>query len=116
MQHTSTTPISFDDFLKVDTRAGTILTVTPNVKAKKPAYVLTIDFGDLGIKTSSAQITDHYTPEQLIGTQIIAVVNFEPKRIAGVVSEVLVLGCACPDATVVLLRPTQPVANGSRVF
>ncbi|MDV2992422.1 MAG: putative chaperone CsaA [Chroococcidiopsis sp. SAG 2025] len=84
--------ISFDDFLKVDMRVGTIIAVEDNLKAKKPAYILTIDFGNLGQKMSSAQITDNYSKAELIGKQIIAVVNFPAKRVAGVKSEVLILG------------------------
>jgi tRNA-binding protein len=110
-------PISFDQFLAVDIRVGRILTAVPNPEARKPAYVLTVDFGiDLGIKTSSAQLTVHYTPEQLIGRQVIAVVNFETKRIAGVKSEVLVLGLPDEDGAVVLLQPTHEVPVGGRLF
>ncbi len=110
-----TDDITFDDFLKVDIRAGTITAAAPNEKAHKPAYVLTIDFGDLGEKTSSAQITTHYTPEDLVGKQIVAVVNFPPKRIAGVKSEVLVLGVVSDTDEVVLLEPSFPTVNGARV-
>lgn len=110
------TTIEFDDFLKVDMRVGMVLSAEPNPKAQKPAYILTIDFGALGIKTSSAQLTVHYTAEALIGRQVIAVVNFAPKRIAGVKSEVLVLGAPDENGAVVLLQLTQPVANGSRIF
>jgi tRNA-binding protein len=109
--------ISWDDFQRVDIRVGRILTAVPNPEARKPAYVLTVDFGaELGIKTSSAQLTVHYTPEQLIGRQVIAVVNFETKRIAGVKSEVLVLGLPDEDGAVVLLEPTRDVPLGARVF
>jgi len=110
------TTIEFDDFLKVDMRVGTALSAQLNPKAQKPAYILTIDFGALGIKTSSAQLTIHYSAEALIGRQVIAVVNFAPKRIAGVKSEVLVLGAPDENGAVVLLQLTQPVANGSRIF
>ncbi|MBS0287065.1 MAG: tRNA-binding protein [Proteobacteria bacterium] len=108
--------INFEDFTKVKMCAGTILEATLNTKAKKPAYILTIDFGFLGIKTSSAQITEHYTPSDLIGQQIIAVMNFPPKKVAGINSSVLVLACVNEDTGTVLLRPTQPVPNGSRVL
>ncbi|MFA6301761.1 MAG: tRNA-binding protein [Legionella sp.] len=116
MQHTETSEIQFDDFLKVDIRAGTILEASPNPKAHKPAYILKIDFGDMGIKTSSAQITENYQPEQLIGKQIVAVMNFPAKRVAGIKSEVLVLGCVNETSAVVLLQPSHEVINGSRIL
>ncbi len=113
--HTQQT-IHWDDFIKVDIRSGTILTATPNPKAIKPSYVLQIDFGEtLGIKTSSAQLTENYQPENLIGKQICAVVNFPPRRIAGVKSDVLVLGIVCKDNGIVLVSPTQAVVNGERL-
>jgi tRNA-binding protein len=87
--------IDFSDFLKVDIRSGTIIDVQINTKAIKPAYILTIDFGSFGTKTSSAQITQNYTPEELIDTQVLAVMNFEPKKVAGIKSEVLVLATVC---------------------
>ena len=109
--------LSFDDFLAVDIRVGRILTAALNAKALKPSYVLTIDFGaELGIKSSSAQLTVHYTPEQLVGRLVVAVVNFAPKRIAGVKSEVLVLGVPDADGAVVLLEPTHGVPLGGRMF
>ncbi|MBK6493549.1 MAG: tRNA-binding protein [Gemmatimonadetes bacterium] len=109
--------LSFDDFLAVDIRVGRILTAALNAKALKPAYVLTIDFGaELGIKSSSAQLTVHYTPEQLVGRLVVAVVNFAPKRIAGVKSEVLVLGVPDAEGAVVLLEPTHGVPLGGRMF
>lgn len=109
--------LSFPDFLAVDIRVGRILTAVPNPKALKPAYVLTVDFGaELGVKTSSAQLTVHYTPEQLVGRLVVAVVNFEPKRVAGVKSEVLVLGVPDRDGAVVLLVPTTDVPLGGRMF
>jgi tRNA-binding protein len=109
--------ISWEDFERVDIRVGRILTAEPNAAARKPAYRLTIDFGaELGIKTSSAQLTVHYSPEQLIGRLIVAVVNFEPKRVAGVKSEVLVLGLPDEDGAVVLLGPTREVPLGGRIF
>ncbi|MBK9549828.1 MAG: tRNA-binding protein [Gemmatimonadetes bacterium] len=109
--------LSFDDFLAVDIRVGRVLTAALNAKALKPAYVLTIDFGaELGIKSSSAQLTVHYTPEQLVGRLVVAVVNFAPKRIAGVKSEVLVLGVPDAEGAVVLLEPTHGVPLGGRMF
>lgn len=109
--------ISWDDFQRVDIRVGCILTAAPNPKAHKPAYVLTVDFGaELGVRTSSAQLTVHYTPEDLVGKQVVAVVNFEPKRVAGVKSEVLVLGLPDESGAVVLLRPTHDVPLGGRMF
>jgi tRNA-binding protein len=109
-------PIDFDAFLAVDMRVGTVLTCIPNEKARVPAYILTVDFGqEVGIKTSSAQLTQNYTPETLIGMQIVAVVNFPVKRIAGVASEILILGAISPENGVVLLRPTLPVENGSHI-
>ena len=89
----------------------------PNPQALKPAYVLTIDFGEaLGVKTSSAQLTVHYRPEHLVGQLVVAVVNFPPKRVAGVKSEVLVLGVPDADGAVVLLEPTTGVPLGGRLF
>ncbi|MEE2716914.1 MAG: tRNA-binding protein [SAR324 cluster bacterium] len=107
--------ISFDDFLKVEIRTGTVLEAHLNEKARKPAYVLTIDFGPEGIRTSSAQLTKNYQPEDLVGLQVVAVLNFPVKRIAGVKSEVLVLGAMSSETDVVLLTPTQAVENGVRV-
>ena len=107
--------ISFDDFLKVEIRTGTVLEARLNEKARKPAYVLTLDFGPCGIKTSSAQLTKHYQPEDLVGIQVVAVLNFPAKRIAGVKSEVLILGAMSDADDVVLLTPTQTVGNGVRV-
>lgn len=114
--NTAEQTLSFDDFLKVDMRVGTVIAVENNPTARKPAYVLTIDFGELGIKTSSAQITHHYTADELIGSQVIGVVNFPAKRIAGVKSEVLVLGAPDSSNEVVLLRPSAFVQNGARIF
>ena len=107
--------ISFDDFLKVEIRTGTVLEARLNEKARNPAYVLTLDFGPCGIKTSSAQLTKHYQPEDLVGMQVVAVLNFPAKRIAGVKSEVLILGAMSDADDVVLLTPTQTVGNGVRV-
>jgi tRNA-binding protein len=108
--------ITFDDFTRIKMCAGTILEAALNEKANKPAYVLTIDFGEFGIKKSSAQITEHYEPDGLIGQQIIAVMNFPPKRVAGILSEVLVLACVSDDHGTVLLKPTHAVPNGSPVY
>lgn len=108
--------ITIDDFEKVDMRVGTVIEASINEKARKPAYKLVIDFGDeLGIKTSSAQLTALYTKEQLLGKQIIAVVNFPPRQVAGVNSEVLVLGCNSKQGTV-LLKTAEPVENGDRIY
>lgn len=108
--------ITFEDFARVDIRAGTITAAEVNTKARHPAYVLTIDFGpQLGTKTSSAQLTKNYTPEDLIGKQIVAVMNFPPKRIAGVKSEVLVLGAVSHEDDVVLLEPTFHTVDGARI-
>lgn len=107
--------ITFDDFLKVDLRVGTIIEVHDFPKAKKPAYQLTIDFGQLGIKKSSAQITDLYPKEALLNKQIIAVVNFKPKQIANFKSEVLVLGIYNTKQKVVMLKTGKNIKNGMTV-
>ena len=107
--------ITWDDFEKIDIRSGTILEVNDFPKAKKPAYQLTIDFGPLGIKHSSAQITDHYAKEALLGKQVVAVVNFPPKQIANYFSECLVLGVYDGNNQVILLQPDKPVVNGQRI-
>ena len=108
--------ISFDDFLKVDVRVGTVIRAEPYPEARKPAIKLWIDFGDeLGEKKTSAQITAHYTPEALVGRQVLAVVNFPPRQIGKFMSEVLVLGTADPDGGIVLIGPDQPVPNGGRM-
>lgn len=105
----------FDDFMKLDIRAGTILSANVFSKAKRPAYQLTIDFGsEIGVKRSSAQITELYTPEDLVGRQALAVVNFPPRQIANFMSEVLVLGVYSQDG-VVLIAPDRPVKNGDRL-
>jgi tRNA-binding protein len=107
--------ITWDDFAKIDIRTGTIIEVSDFPKAKKPAYKLLIDFGTLGLKRSSAQITVHYTKEELVNKKIIAVVNFPPKQIADFVSECLVLGVYDADNNVILLQPGMPVDNGMKI-
>ena len=104
--------IEWQDFEKIDIRVGTILEVSDFPKAKKPAYILTIDFGDLGIRKSSAQITHFYEKQELIGRQVMAVVNFHPKQIANFFSECLVLGVYTDKKEVVLIGPDRKVANG----
>jgi tRNA-binding protein len=108
-------PLAWDEFERVDMRVGTILTARPNEKANKPSYVLEIDFGALGVKTSSAQITDRYTLVDLPGRQVVAVVNFPPKRIAGIKSECLVLGAVDANGIVTLLKPDLKANNGDRI-
>jgi tRNA-binding protein len=107
--------ISWDDFEKVDIRVGTILEVTNFPKAKKPAYQITIDFGELGIKKSSAQIVALYTKDELPGKQVVAIVNFPPKQIANFFSECLVLGVYTDKKDVVLLQPERKVDNGWKI-
>lgn len=107
--------ISWNDFEKIDIRSGTILEVNDFPNARKPAYQLTIDFGELGVKRSSAQITTLYTKEELPGRQVIAVVNFPVKQIANFFSECLVLGVYNENNDVVLLQPSLPVKNGSKI-
>ncbi|WP_421951324.1 tRNA-binding protein [Pelagibacterium sp.] len=109
--------ISFDDFLKVDIRTGTVVEARPFPEARKPAIVLLIDFGpELGIKKSSAQITVHYTPEELVGRQVMAVVNFPPRQIGPLKSEVLTLGFEDEDGAIVLAAIDKPVANGRKLM
>ena len=107
--------ISFADFLKVDIRVGQVIEVRDNPKSRLPAYVLKIDFGELGHKISSAQITENYSQEELIGKQVVAVVNFPPKRVAGVKSEVLVIAAVCQNSGTVLVQPSLMVQNGTSV-
>ena len=109
--------IDFSDFMRVDVRVGEIVRAEPFPEARKPAIKLWVDFGgDLGVKKSSAQITKHYTPEGLIGRQVMAVVNFPPRQIGPMRSEILVLGVPDSDGEVVLLRPDQTVPIGGRLF
>lgn len=107
--------ISFEDFTKVDIRIGTVIKVENFPKAKKPAYQLLIDFGSLGVKRSSAQITDIYTKEALLNRQVTAVINFKPKQIANFISECLVLGVANDDGNIVLLKTSSKIINGIQV-
>jgi tRNA-binding protein len=110
-------PITFDDFLKVDIRVGTIVAAETFPQARKPAYRLTIDFGPaIGLKKSSAQITVHYQPEALVGRQVAAVVNFPPRQIGPFMSEVLTLGFPDAAGEVVLVGPSLPAPNGGRLF
>lgn len=109
--------ISFDDFLKVDIRVGKVIAAEEFPEARKPAYKMQIDFGpDIGIKKTSAQITKHYTPETLVGRRVMAVVNFPPRQIGPVMSEVLTLGVPDEDGEVVLLRPDLDVPIGGRLY
>ena len=106
---------TFDDFMKLDIRVGTITEAKVFEKARKPAYQLVVDLGgEIGLKRSSAQITDHYTPEELVGKQVLAVVNFPPRQIANFVSEILVLG-TYSEGGVVLITPDKPVKNGDKL-
>ena len=108
---------TFDDFMKLDIRVGTIVEAEPFPKARKPAYKLTVEFGPgIGRRRSSAQITVHYTPECLVGRQVLAVVNFPPRQIGPFMSEVLVLGVPDADGAVVLIGPGHGVPDGGRLF
>lgn len=109
--------ITFDDFLNVDIRVGRVVAAEPYPEARKPAYILRVDFGpEIGEKKSSAQITRHYRPEELVGRQVLAVVNFPPRQIGKVMSEVLVLGVPDADGEVVLIGPGHDVPLGGRLF
>jgi tRNA-binding protein len=107
--------ISWADFDRIDIRAGVVVDARSFPEAHRPAYRLWIDFGPLGVKRSSARITHHYAPDELVGRQVIAVVNFPPKQIGPFVSEVLVLGVYDEAGEVVLLRPERPVAAGQKI-
>lgn len=107
--------ITWQDFEKIDIRTGTILRGEEFLKARKPAYKLWIDFGELGIKQSSAQITDYYSLDELTGKQIIAVINFPPKQIADFISECLVLGAYTKKGSVILMEPSFEIENGLKI-
>ena len=105
--------ITYDDFQKIDIRLGTVISVEKNEKARKPSLVVKVDFGkEIGVKQSSAQITHYYSKENLVGKQVIGICNFPTKNIAGVVSEVLILGAIEKDGKVVLVHPSQEAENG----
>ena len=109
--------IDFNDFEKVDIRVGTVIESKINDKANKPSILLLIDFGPkIGVKKSSAQITKHYSPEELIGKQLTAVINFPPRQIGKIISEVLVLGFPDGDDNPILVMPTKKVENGGKLF
>jgi len=109
--------ISYDDFARLDIRVGTVVSAAPNLGARKPALVLEVDFGpEIGRKKTSAQLADLYRPEDLVGRQVAAVVNFPPRQIAKVMSEVLVLGFPDARGRVVLVDVERPVPNGGRLY
>lgn len=107
--------ISWSDFIKIDIRIGTIIAAENFEKAKNPAYILKVDFGELGVKKTSAQITALYDESTLIGKQVVCVVNFPPKQIANIMSECLVLGALGKDKDVILLQPEREVPNGLKI-
>jgi tRNA-binding protein len=113
----TTAPIAFDDFLKVDIRVGRIVAVEPFPQARKPAFKLTVDFGpEIGIKRSSAQITVNHSPEDLVGSLVMAVVNFPPRQVGPFMSEVLTLGVPDANGDVMLIRPDRDVPVGGRLY
>ncbi len=113
----SSQTIGFDDFLKVDVRAGTIVRTEPYPEARKPAIKVWVDFGEeIGVRKTSAQLTKHYTPESLLGRQVAAVVNFPAKQIGKFMSEMLVVGFPDTEGAVVLVTPDKTVPNGGRLF
>lgn len=107
--------INWNDFSKIEMRVGTILSAEVFKEVKKPAYKIIIDFGELGNRKTSAQITKLYSPEEIIGKQVIAVVNFPPKQIANIMSECLILGAVEKDNNVTLIQPDKKIANGTRI-
>ncbi|MBV7408432.1 tRNA-binding protein [Maritimibacter sp. DP1N21-5] len=113
----ATEKISFDDFLKVDVRKGTVVEAAPFPEARRPAIKLWVDFGgEIGVRKSSAQITKHYTPESVLGKEVMAVVNFPPRQIGKFMSEVLVLGVPDDTGEVVLITPDKSVPDGGRLY
>ena len=111
------TQVSYDDFVAVDIRVGTVIEARPFPEARKPAVILIIDFGpEIGVKKSSAQITVHYAPEMLVGRQVLAVVNFPPRQIGPVRSEVLTLGFEDAGGAIILAQPDRPVPNGRKML
>ena len=110
-------PITYEDFQRVDIRVGTVRSAEPFEKARTPAYILTVDFGaEIGVRKTSAQITAHYTPEEIVGRQVAAVVNFPPKQIANIMSEVLVLGFPGGEGEVVMIGPDRQVPDGGKLY
>ena len=115
--NTLSAEIGFEDFLKVDVRKGTVVNAEPFPEARRPAIKLWVDFGDeIGVRKSSAQITKHYTPESVVGKEVMAVVNFPPRQIGKFMSEILVLGVPDDEGEVVLITPDKSVPNGGRLY